>query len=158
MPVVRVNRECGHFGRVAPVASSWATGEDSAAMSDASSNLGPDRQAVQTDSDAPRLRLTGTSAGPVGAEETALLELRATLVRTISANERDADLVRVRLERASRTDPIREVTGRDAFEANRTAALGMLEAVDARLATLDADRASVLIETLPSAGDLLRRR
>ena len=87
----------------------------------------------------------------------ALLELRASLVRTVSANQRDAELIRARLERASRIDPIREVTGRDAFEANQRGTMAMLEAVDQRLDALDAGRASTLIETTPAANDLLRR-
>ena len=87
-----------------------------------------------------------------------MLELRATLVRTVSANQRDADLVRTRLERACRVDPIKEVTGRDAFETNQHGTMAMLKAVDARLNALDADRASSgIIETTPAANDLLRR-
>jgi hypothetical protein len=127
-------------------------------MSDSPSSLESARDGAKADSVTPRLRLTGTSAGPVSAAEAALLELRATLVRTVSANQRDADLVRARLERACRVDPIKEVTGRDAFEVNQCGTMAMLEAVDARLNALDADRgSSSIIETMPAANDLLRR-
>ena len=158
MPLVSVNRESGRFGRFRPLATSSPSGEDPAPMSDAPSSLHPARDGAETDSVTPRLRLAGTSAGPVSAAEAALLELRATLVRTVSANQRDADLVRTRLERACRVDPIKEVTGRDAFETNRHDTMAMLKAVDARLNALDADRASSgIIETTPAANDLLRR-
>ena len=127
-------------------------------MSDLPSSLEPARDGAKTDSFTPRLRLIGTSAGPVSTAEAALLELRATLVRTFSANQRDADLVRSRLERACRVDPIKEVTGRDAFEVNQRGTMAMLEEVDARLNALDADRGpSSIIETMPAANDLLRR-
>ncbi len=126
-------------------------------MNDAPPSYGSVPSGSEADLKAPCLRLAGTSAGPVSAEEAALLELRATLVKAVSANRQDADLIRGRLERASRVDPIREVTGRDAFDANQRDAMVMLEAVDARLDALDADRASVAIETSPVANDLLRR-
>tara|TARA_B100001059_G_C17463556_1_gene393380 strand:- start:35 stop:418 length:384 start_codon:yes stop_codon:yes gene_type:complete len=126
-------------------------------MSDAPSSLDSARDGAETDPATPRLRLSGTSAGPVSAPEAALLELRATLVRTISANQRDAGLIRGRLERASRMDPIKEVTGRDTFDASHRGTMDMLEAVDARLDALDAERKSATIETTPTANDLLRR-
>lgn len=157
MPLVSVNRETGLFGRFRPLAPPSTSGEDSARMTDAPPSLGPARNGSEADPVTPRLRLTGTSAGPVSSEEAALLELRASLVRTVSANQRDADLIRARLERASRIDPIREVTGRDAFDANQRGTMAMLEAVDRRLDALDAGRASALIETTPAANDLLRR-
>lgn len=157
MAFVSVNRECGRFGRFGSLASSSACGEDSAPMSDAPSSLDSARDGAETDPATPRLRLAGTSAGPVSAPEAALLELRATLVRTISANQRDAGLIRGRLERASRMDPIKEVTGRDTFDVSHRGTMDMLEAVDARLDALDAERKSATIETTPTANDLLRR-
>lgn len=127
-------------------------------MNDAPSSLDSARDGSEADPTTPRLRLAGTSAGPVGAEEAALLDLRAALVRTVSANRQDADLIRTRLERAARVDPIREVTGRDAFDANQRDAMVMIEAVDARLDALDAGRsAKASIETTPAANELLRR-
>lgn len=158
MPFVSVNRECGRFGRFGRLATSSPSGDDSAPMSDVPSSLGSVSSGAETDPTVPRLRLSGTSAGPVSPEESALLELRATLVRTVSANRQDAELIRARLERASRIDPIREVTGHDAFDANQRDTLAMLDAVDARLDELDGDRGSATrIETSPMANDLLKR-
>lgn len=158
MPLVSVNRKFGRFGRFGLLATSSCSGDDSAPMSDVPSSLGSAPSGSETDPTVPRLRLTGTAAGPVSPEEAALLELRATLVKAVSANRQDADLIRARLERTSRIDPIREVTGSDAFEANRRDTMAMLEAVDARLDVLDANRGSTtLIETTPAANELLRR-
>ena len=54
-------------------------------------------------------------------------------------------------------DPIKEVTGQDTFDASHRGTMDMLEAVDARLDALDAERKSATIETTPTANDLLRR-
>lgn len=112
---------------------------------------------VATGEDSPRLRLAGTNAGPVTEEERQLLELRARLVRVRALQGADAVLIRDRLERAGRKDPIEIATGADAFSKASSDLDAMLATIDARLSELDAERSAATIETDPQASSLLRR-
>lgn len=107
-------------------------------------------------SEAPRLRLAGTTAGPVTDEERRLLELRAEVVLACGRDGTDAGIVRERLGRAGRRDPIEVVRGDDVFTRTAAELASMLAMIDARLAEIDARRPQ--IETDAAAADLLNRR
>ncbi len=106
--------------------------------------------------DSPRLRLAGTTAGPVTEEERQLLDLRARLVRARTQQGVDAEAIRERLDRAGRKDPIQVATGVDAFTRASSDLDAMLTRIDARLAEIDAAR-GVSIEIDPQVTGLLRR-
>ena len=106
------------------------------------------------DPDTPRLRLAGTDAGPLTDEVRRLLELRAQVLRMQVQHLADADLIRVRLARGGRQDPIAVVTGDDAFARTERELARSLAGIDEHLAR-SRPRPTVEIET--SATDLLRR-
>ena len=106
------------------------------------------------DPDSPRLRLAGTDAGPLTDEVRHLLELRAHVLRMQTRHLEDADLVRNRLARGRRQDPIALVTGDDAFERTTQAISRTLADIDQHLAR---SRSGVTLEIETSATDLLRR-
>lgn len=101
----------------------------------------------------PQLRLAGTTAGPVSRTEQALLDLRQTLIHASGRLQRDAVLIRGRLERSGRTDPIESTTGGDAFERCQVELGRMLAAVEQRLEA----EAGPRIEVAPGVESLLRR-
>lgn len=106
------------------------------------------------DPDSPRLRLAGTDAGPLTDEVRHLLELRAHVRRMQARHLEDADLIRNRLARGRRQDPIELVTGHDAFERTTRAISRTLADIDEHLAR---SRPGVTVEIETSATDLLRR-
>lgn len=106
--------------------------------------------------EAPRLRLAGTNAGPVTDEERRLLELRVQVVRARGAHGTEAGVIRDRLGRTGRRDPMATVRGDDVFDRTAAELDSMLASIDARLAQLDAGRPRVEID--PAAAELLRRR
>lgn len=103
----------------------------------------------------PRLRLAGTQAGPLTPQVRMLLELRTELMRALAVQEEEADLIRARLERNGRADPIAVVTGTDAFTRSDRSIRRALSEIDGRLARLDGRAAVVEID--PGARDLLDR-
>jgi len=136
------------------VAVTAGVGDDSGFMSERTPNT-PSTSA-SPEADSPRLRLAGTNAGPVTDEERRLLDLRAGLVRARGLQTADAAMIRERLERAGRKDPIEVATGTDAFTRTSADLDAMLARIDARLAELDAVRGAA-IEIDPNASDLLKR-
>jgi transposase len=104
----------------------------------------------------PRLRLSGTNAGPVTQEEQQLLELRAGLVRARALQGTEAAMIRERLVRAGRKDPIGLIRGNDAFDRMTGEIDTLLARIDSRLAEIDASRVGV-IDVDPNVADLLRR-
>jgi hypothetical protein len=141
-----------------PLASVAASGENSPQMTDGTTtNSPPPIAAAEPGQEPPSLRLAGTSAGPVTEEEAGLLGLRASLVRTLAANQQDATEIRDRLERAGRRDAIREVTGHDAFDRSTRVAMDLLNRVDARLEEIDVQRKAARIEVDADAEALIRR-
>ena len=101
----------------------------------------------------PQLRLAGTTAGPVSRTEQALLDLRQTLIHASGHLQRDAVLIRGRLERSGRIDPIESTTGGDVFERSQVELGRMLAAVEQRLEA----EAGPRIEVTPGVESLLRR-
>ena len=65
----------------------------------------------------PSLRLAGTPAGDPTDAELEVLELRTQAVLILSSIRQDSKVIRDRLERAGRTDPIEHVTGRGAIDS-----------------------------------------
>ncbi|MAD78341.1 MAG: hypothetical protein CMJ51_03100 [Planctomycetaceae bacterium] len=106
------------------------------------------------DPDSPRLRLAGTDAGPLTDEVRHLLELRAHVLRLQARHLEDADLIRNRLARGRRQDPIELVTGDDAFARTTQAISRTLADIDEHLAR---SRPGFTVEIETSATDLLRR-
>ena len=104
----------------------------------------------------PRLRLAGTPAGPLTPQVRMLLELRSELTRALAVQEQEAGLIRARLDRNGRPDPIAVVTGTDAFTRSDRSMRQAVAEIDARLAHLDHRTAVVEIE--PGVGELLDRR
>ena len=85
-----------------------------------------------------------------------LLELRSELTRALAVQEQEAGLIRARLDRNGRPDPIAVVTGTDAFTRSDRSMRQAVAEIDARLAHLDHRTAVVEIE--PGVGELLDRR
>ena len=106
------------------------------------------------DPDSPRLRLAGTDAGPLTIEVRRLLALRSQVLRMQAQHVADADLIRTRLARNGRQDPIGVVTGDDAFARTEWEIARSLADIDQHLAR-SRPLATVQIET--SSTDLLRR-
>ena len=106
------------------------------------------------DSGSPRLRLAGTEAGPLTDEVRRLLELRAQVLLMQAQHVADADLIRGRLARGGRQDPIAVVTGDDAFTRTERELARSLAGIDEHLAR---SRPRPTVETETSATDLLRR-
>ena len=101
----------------------------------------------------PRLRLAGTTAGPLSQTEQALLDLRQALIHASGHLQRDAVLIRGRLERSGRIDPIESTTGGDVFERSQVELGKMLAAVERQLEAESGPR----IEVVPGVESLLRR-
>lgn len=105
--------------------------------------------------DPPQLRLAGTTAGPVTPEERDLLELRAQVVLATGRHGIEAGIVRDKLGRAGREDPMSVARGSDLFDRNAEDLARFLATIDARLAEIDAKRPSIEVDA--NAGDLVRR-
>ena len=112
-------------------------------------------QATTRANASPRLRLAGTEAGPLTPRVRMLLELRSELTKALAIHEQEAGLIRARLERNGRADPIAVVTGDDAFTRSDRSMRRALADIDARLAQLDGRVCSVEIE--PGIRDFLDR-
>ena len=121
--------------------------------SPADGRRGGDRKASPVDP--PQLRLAGTTAGPVTPEERDLLELRAQVVLATGRHGIEAGIVRDKLGRAGREDPMSVARGCDLFERNAEDLARFLATIDARLAEIDAKRPSIEVDA--NAGDLVRR-
>ncbi len=115
---------------------------------------GSDRATARANA-SPRLRLAGTQAGPLTPRVRMLLELRSELTRALAVQEQEAGLIRNRLDRNGRADPIVVVTGEDAFARSDRSMRRALAEIDARLAQLDGRVCSVEIE--PGIGGFLDR-
>ena len=101
----------------------------------------------------PRLRLAGTTAGPLSDAEQSLLDLRHALIQASSHVQRDAVAIRGRLERSGRRDPVQLTTGQDVFERSQIELGRLLAAVEDRLETVSAPE----IDIEPGVESLLRR-
>ena len=101
----------------------------------------------------PRLRLAGTTAGPLSDAEKALLDLRHALIQASGHVQRDAVAIRGRLERSGRRDPVQLTTGQDVFERSEAELGRLLAAVEDRLETVSAPA----IEIDSDVESLLRR-
>jgi len=78
----------------------------------------------------PSLRLAGATESPARRRVEALIALRSQLIVAARETERDADLVRSRLESGGRRDAIAHVTGVDVFDRARAV-------IDEQLALID---------------------
>ena len=105
--------------------------------------------------DGPRLRLAGTSAGPLTPTIQRLLEFRNELLSAKAVILEDAGFIRRRLERSGRRDAITCITGEDAFDGVATRIDHEISRVDLELARLD--EKAVSIETEPVSLGRLRR-
>ena len=84
----------------------------------------------------PSLRLAGSAESPARRRVEALIALRSQLVVTARQTERDADLVRSRLQNGGRRDAIAHVTGVDVFDRARNI-------IDEQLARIDQELSQV---------------
>lgn len=116
-------------------------------------------QVVQEESvvptEAPRLRLAGTNAGPVTPRIQDLLDLRSELMAARAVILEDAGFIRRRLERLGRVDAISCITGEDAFDGVATRIDHEITRLDLELARLD--ESVVSIETCSVDVQRLRR-
>ena len=157
---------CADPGAVAQgdqVAEVRPAGDDAASMAERTPSTPPNvsrpegegTEAPAPTSRPPQLRLAGTTAGPVTPEERSLLELRAQVVRAAGRHGIEAEVVREKLGRAGREDPMAVVRGSDLFERNAEDLGVMLSKIDARLAEIDSKRPTIEVDGNASA--LIRR-
>ena len=138
--------------QTAGLADSTRIRDDPAQMEDHSLN---DRLADPVSG--PRLRLAGTTAGPVSDAERALLDLRQALIQASSHVQRDAGVIRGRLERSGRQDPVALTTGQDVFARTQVDLGRLLAAVEDRLEAVSEPDDQSRIEVVPGVQALLRR-
>ena len=150
-------------GEADRVAEAESTGDDAPSMAERTPSTpsnpsrpdGEGTEASASPAKSPRLRLAGTTAGPVTPEERSLLELRAQVVRAAGRHGIEAEVVREKLGRAGRQDPMSVVRGSDLFDRNAEDLGELLSKIDACLAEIDSKRPAIEIEG--NAADLIRR-